>query len=216
MLNTYIVKSKYLRNAPKASVISPNGVGIKPLVVRANLFIMENQEEIWKSVVGYIGFYEVSNFGRVKSLPRPNNGFGTRIKSRIMKPDLGKRGYYRVGLYTNGLSKKYMVHRLVAIAFIDNPENKPEVNHINGIKHDNRIENLENTHHAWNNNLVVGQCHLGEKNNRTNLKNSDVVAIFEYCKTHTAKEAAIRFNIRRCVAYGIKSKSNWSHLTKNL
>lgn len=108
---------------------------------------MENQVEIWKDVVGYEGIYQVSNFGRVKSLEKTfwstkNNSFSTN-KEFIRKLSNTRKGYLRTGLMKDLKQKPFLVHRLVAIAFIDNPENKPEINHINGIKTDNRVENLE-------------------------------------------------------------------------
>lgn len=90
--------------------------------------------EVWESVVGYVGIYEVSNFGRVKSVNRPNEIF---LKIILEK------GYQKVSLNKNGKKFKASVHRLIAQSFIPNPENKPQVNHINGIRNDNRIENLE-------------------------------------------------------------------------
>lgn len=93
-------------------------------------------KEIWKDVEGYEG-YQVSNKGRVKSLNFRHTG-----KERILKsnPD---GGYCLVSLYRNGKRTSKKIHRLVATAFIPNPENKPEVNHINHNKRDNRASNLE-------------------------------------------------------------------------
>lgn len=109
-------------------------------------------EEIWKPVVGYEGLYEVSSLGRVKSLARyskPHNNHGTicrsRIRERIMKGTPDEDGYLDVALTDpEGIQKYYRINRLVAIAFIPNPDNLPQVDHINNIKDDNRVENL-----AW-------------------------------------------------------------------
>ena len=104
-------------------------------------------EEIWKDIEGYEGLYQVSNFGRVKSLDRVVfskrwGGLYMHIKEFIMLPQKTQTGYLRLELYKEGKSKKHKVHRLVAQAFIPNPENKPQVDHINGLKTDNRAENL--------------------------------------------------------------------------
>lgn len=93
------------------------------------------QEEIWKDVVGYEGLYQVSSFGNAKSYKSD--------KPIILSPTKNNNGYLLVGLYKNGCQKKLLIHRLVAEAFILNLENKPQVNHINGVKSDNRVENLE-------------------------------------------------------------------------
>jgi dihydroxyacetone kinase-like predicted kinase len=94
-------------------------------------------EEIFKSITNYEGLYEVSNFGRVKSLK-----FG---KEKILKPSTSRGGYLYVILYKNGEKASKLVSRLVAEAFIPNPdpENKVTVDHINQIRDDNRVENLE-------------------------------------------------------------------------
>lgn len=97
---------------------------------------LENEE--WLPVVGYEGLYEVSNMGRIKSL-----GNNKSRKEKILKQIKFKSGYLRVGLSINKTHKLYQVHRLVANAFIPNPNNYTTVNHKNEIKTDNRVENLE-------------------------------------------------------------------------
>lgn len=93
--------------------------------------------EIWKDIKGYEGKYQVSNQGRVKSL-NYNNTTAPKILSLIYD-----NGYCYVGLSCNSSTKKIGVHRLVADAFIPNPENKPCINHINTVRDDNNVENLE-------------------------------------------------------------------------
>ncbi len=89
--------------------------------------------EVFKDIVGYEGQYQVSNLGRVKVLK--NN--------ILMKPLLKRRGYFQVALFKNKQYKYFNIHRLVALTFIPNPENKPQVNHIDGNKQNNNVNNLE-------------------------------------------------------------------------
>lgn len=99
--------------------------------------------EIWRDIKDYEGLYQVSNLGRVRSLDRNGKGKGNGSKGKIIKPCLDKStGYYRVTLHKNGINKTYSVHRLVAEAFIPNPDNLPTVDHINRIKTDNMVDNL--------------------------------------------------------------------------
>lgn len=95
------------------------------------------QLEVWKDINEYEGLYQVSNLGRIKSLKR------NTAREKIMKPKENRDGYFIVNLCKNGNITTKKIHRLVAENFIPNPENKYSVNHINGIKKDNRIENLE-------------------------------------------------------------------------
>lgn len=102
--------------------------------------------EIWLPVVGYEGHYEISNFGSVKSIARivvDLNGKTFNKKEIILKPSINKYGYLQVGLCVNNKLKSHTVHTLVAEAFIDNPFNKPTVNHKDGNKLNNFVDNLE-------------------------------------------------------------------------
>lgn len=101
--------------------------------------------EKWKNIRGYEGHYQVSNLGRVKSLSRismHSTGSEMVLKEKILKT-FGNKGYINCKLYADNIGKTMSVHRLVANSFIENPKEKLEVNHINGIKNDNRLENLE-------------------------------------------------------------------------
>lgn len=99
-------------------------------------------KEQWRPVVGFEGLYEVSDHGRVKQLERQKTGKLSHLKMRekLKKPLKHRHGYYTVILCTN---KRFLIHRLVAMAFISNPNNYPAINHKNLKKWDNHVSNLE-------------------------------------------------------------------------
>ena len=105
--------------------------------------------EEWEDIEGYENLYQVSNMGRVKSL---GNGKSNKSKLKIMKTNLNHKGYPMISLCKDGKNKGYSVHRLVAKAFIPNPDNLPQVNHIDENKENNCVDNLEWCTNEYNHN----------------------------------------------------------------
>lgn len=122
-------------------------------------------EEIWKDIEGYEGLYQVSNQGRVKSLERDyvaGNGGIRHIEEHYLQQTKTQKGYLRVTLLKNGARSSKQVHRLVAETFIPNPENKPQVDHIDGNKQSNVVSNLRfatNRENSNNPNTVYKNHH---------------------------------------------------------
>jgi hypothetical protein len=123
------------------------------------------EKEIWKDIPGYEGLYQISNLGRVKSLDRivtSKIGVKKSVKGKIMKNCINGNQYSYVNLSLNKKFKSKKIHRLIAIVFIPNPENKPCVNHKDGNKLNNSIDNLEwvtmgeNQKHAYDTGLKIG------------------------------------------------------------
>lgn len=106
-------------------------------------------EEIWKPVIGYEDLYEVSNLGRVWSIERIDSG-GVKRGGHFMSFTSDKGGYLRCKLTKNGKCKIMLVHRLVAMAFIQNPNSLPQINHIDENKQNNVVSNLEWCDSAYN------------------------------------------------------------------
>ena len=145
-----------------------------------------NEIEVWKDVVGYEGSYQVSNKGNVRSVERRNSR-GYRLAGRILKPGHDNDGYLHVVLCKNGKRKTTTVHRLVAEAFIPNPESLPQVNHIDEVKDNNNVENLEWCDSKYNNNhgtMIERAAQARSKKVRAvNIKTGEVLTF------NSAKEA---------------------------
>ena len=105
----------------------------------------------WRPIAGYKGLYEISDFGRVRSLNYNHTG-----RTQVLKAGMNTQGYLFVCLYKDGKHKLYTVHRLVAQAFLANPDNMPEVNHIDECKTNNAVSNLEWCTRAYNINYGTG------------------------------------------------------------
>lgn len=118
-----------------------------------NLSIESLPNEEWRDIVGYEGLYQISNLGRIKRLISPKCK-----KERLLAvtKDL-KYGYCRVMLSKENKARRFLIHRLLAEHFIPNPENKPCIDHINGIRDDNRLENLRWCTHSENNNFPLSR-----------------------------------------------------------
>lgn len=168
------------------------------------------QNEIWKEITGYEGLYEVSNLGNVKSLERNivrKDGTNYYIPERILRPCKSSKGYLNIGLNKNGRAKSYKVHRLVAEAFIPNPENKLEVNHINADKTDNRVDNLEwatrkeNVQHSIDEGL---QTMFGVKNNKRSTpvakydNNNVLIAVYPSMREASRQTGIHQSDICKC------------------
>ena len=115
---------------------------------------------IWKDIKGYEGLYQVSDEGEVRSL---GNGNSNSSKERIIKPTKDKYGYLYITLCKNGKKKTIKIHRLVAEAFLPNPDNLPEVNHKDENKINNRANNLEFCDRKYNVNYGTGKKRSAEK-----------------------------------------------------
>jgi hypothetical protein len=129
-----------------------------------------NREEIWKDILGYEGFYQVSNLGRVRSVDRIVKGkFGSiqHKKGVMLAPAINTAGYYSVALTKNAKGKAFRVHRLVAEAFIPNPSNYPIINHKDENKLNNNVNNLEWCTYSYNtiyNNSIARRLSVKNKN----------------------------------------------------
>jgi len=176
-------------------------------------------KEEWRDIKGYEGLYQVSNKGRVKSLDRTivdSRGRIIQHKGRILKP-VDSNGYFVVGLYINKKMKQFKVHRLIMQTFIPNPENKPEVNHKDGIKHNNNIKNLEwntskeNVNHGLKIGLIKRK--FGVDHYKTKLKDKDIVEIYDMYKngrliSDIANKYKMAISSIELILYG----TNWKHL----
>ena len=180
-------------------------------------------EEIWKDIKDYEGLYQVSNLGRVKALAREytaGNGAKRNHNDIIMKPGKNDHGYFHVALHKDGKRKGQRVHKLVIQSFIG--ESTLEVNHINGIKSDNSLDNLEyctrseNIKHAFRTGLIIGRRDQnGEKNNSAKLKSNDIILIRKLWEEYHIKQKTIAclFNVNPPAINDIIKRRNWKHVS---
>jgi hypothetical protein len=169
--------------------------------------------EIWKDIIGYEGLYQVSNKGRIKSFPKKGHK-----EDLILSLILTDKGYYRVGIRKDKNKIMFHVHRLVGAAFIPNPENKPEINHIDGNPLNNCVENLEwctrseNSIHSYKTGLQISQ--KGEQHGRSKLKDWEVKQIREIysCGGIKMKDIGLKFGISRQSVYRIVNNKGWKHI----
>lgn len=167
-------------------------------------------KEIWKDINNYDGLYQISNYGRVKSL-------ATRFKiDKVLKSKQTKIKYLSVVLCKDKHQNRKYIHRLVAQAFIPNPDNLPQVNHKDGDKTNNHYKNLEwctpheNMLHAYKNNLKGN----GEKMFNAKLNNINVIEIREKYNTkqYTQQQLANNYNVSRQLVGMVIRGEIWKHL----
>lgn len=171
------------------------------------------KKEYWKIIKGYEN-YMISSLGRIKIINYRNTG-----KERIMKPQLKKNGYLDIGLNKNGIQKRFLIHRLVAEAFIPNPDNLPQVNHKSENKLDNSVENLEWCDAKYN--INFGTCI-----ERRSKKKGRSVEVFKngiYIETVTStnlcakKYKTTQSIVYRCCnkGYFCKQRQKWVNINKH-
>lgn len=162
--------------------------------------------EKWKDVKGFEGFYQVSNLGRIKSF--------CRKKPIILKPKIKENGYLEVCLF----GKSQYVHRLVVVAFISEIKKGLNVNHKDGIKGNNNLNNLEivtiseNLLHAFRNGLRTPYKTKGTKNGNSKLTEIDVLQIRKTFKKGKSVEFAKRFKVDPSTILSVFKRSTWKHI----
>lgn len=165
-------------------------------------------EEKWAPVKGYEGYYEVSNLGRIKSLKR----FGV-LKDRLLKPGVMSKGYLTVRLFIDGNATCLLLHRLIAIAFLPNPDNKLEVNHIDSNIRNCTLSNLEwctrseNIKHSYS---FGKNTQTGIRNSKCKLSEDDVHSIRKSNKLNV--EEARLHKVSAATISSIRRRKTWTHI----
>lgn len=174
---------------------------------------MNMNNEIWLPVKDYEGLYYVSSEGRLRSSHSNNKGVGWKI----VKGATVDREYIKVKLIKDHIYKQVSLHRLVATTFIPNPKNKPQVNHKNGNKHDNRVENLEwvtqseNILHSYKTGLKKPM--RGVKNWCAKITEADVLMIRKLAiEGQTPTQISKSYPINDATVSKIIHKQIWSHV----
>ena len=173
----------------------------------------EKKEESWKPVKGF-EHYRISNYGCLKRLP--SEGHRNTKNTLYAKGSLTRKGYLSYKLYgVNGETKTMSAHRLASTAFLDNPDNMPQVNHIDGDKTNNHIINLEwctnydNLKHAHKNRLIDNR---GEKSGKNKYSEATVRKILEHPHNKGYRELSLKLNVPYASVKSIRAGRRWNHL----
>ena len=187
------------------------------------VFIKRIMTEIWKDIKGYEGFYQVSNIGKIRSVDRlvhnPRYGF-QKLKGKLLSASPNSHGYPQIGLTQKGKRKTLKVHSLVALYFLDKISNKNEVNHKDGDKLNNRVENLEwctrseNILHAFA--FDLKEKPKGELNGQSKITKAEVIEIREMYKGRgkglSLAKIALIYNLGSTQVSRIIKKQSWRHV----
>lgn len=181
--------------------------------------------ENFKEIKGFEGLYEISDQGRIRYLDKmvERGKWGRFLKKgALMAPYPAGRGYYKISLRKNKNLYHNYIHRIVAETFIPNPENKKTVNHINGIKTDNRVENLEwmtyseNNKHSFDTGLkkpTRKPINRGQNSPNAKFKDEDIRVIRKiYSEGVTQEKISKIYNVCRQTIGSIITRKNWSHI----
>ena len=172
--------------------------------------------EIWKDAPGYEGIYQISTVGRVKKLYREWNNGSRRSEETILNTHYGVHGYNHHVFIKNSIRKDFKVARLVAILFIPNPDNKPFVNHIDGVKSNDCVWNLEwathkeNDQHAYKIGLRCGM--KGDKNGMATINSKTVLNIRADAEKKSYKQLAKKYDLNYGHIYLIVNRRIWKHI----
>lgn len=170
-----------------------------------------DNNEIWMQLFPDEEIYKISTYGRIINVNR----------NKLLKPKLGKCGYLRIGLYRHGKYTNILIHKYVALRFISNPENKPQVNHIDGNKQNPNINNLEwttrseNMKHAYQTGLI--KRYKGEDSHRSKISNEDRIEIVKRYKSgEFQKDICKEFGLSQsAVSYLVRNTVNYSKIKRN-
>ena len=177
-------------------------------------------KEIWKDIKGYEGKYQISNKGNIRSLNYRRTG-----KTKILQPGKDKDGYLLIGLRKDGKKKTYKIHRLVAEAFLENPNKKPQINHIDGNKQNNYISNLEwctnkeNMAHAYTNGLALGKhgkqtIYIAAEANKKPVRCITTDTTYKSATEAESLTGVAHQNIAKCCKHTLKSAGKLPDGTK--
>jgi len=175
--------------------------------------------EIWKEVAGYEGLYEASNLGRIRSVPRTlidGLGRARRYRSKILTGGVSDKGYWAVMMCRGSVQRMTLISRLVAETFIPNPDGKAEVNHKDGNKNDNSVNNLEWMTHQENSlhrNAVLRK-NIGDKNYGAKMTNETVMEMRKMREEtgYAYRIIAEKFGLNENTIYRAITKRHWKHI----
>ena len=178
------------------------------------MYVKTMIEKQWKWIDGYDELYKISNYGEIKSFKRYKDG-------KLMKPKVDKDGYLEIGIRDSDSKRKfYRVHRLVAYAFIPNPNNYLYINHKDCNPSNNNVENLEWCTVEYNNQYRFEMGYVaksGEQSSNSKLTTEQVLEIYKlsWGDSYTQKEIADMYNVKRQTITNIKNGSCWTSITNH-